>query len=63
MYEINKYIDVNIGGTAGLLDYITNNKHAVKKIIVLHPGQFMEKVNIPAKNTVWYILWQENLKT
>jgi dTDP-L-rhamnose 4-epimerase len=34
MYEINRYTDVNVGGTAGLLDYITNNKHAVKKIIV-----------------------------
>lgn len=34
MYEIQKYIDVNVAGTAGLLDYITNNKHTVKKIIV-----------------------------
>jgi dTDP-L-rhamnose 4-epimerase len=34
MYEINRYTDVNIGGTAGLLDYITNNNHVVKKIIV-----------------------------
>jgi dTDP-L-rhamnose 4-epimerase len=34
MYEINKYIDANVSGTAGLLDYITNNKHSVKKIII-----------------------------
>jgi dTDP-L-rhamnose 4-epimerase len=34
MYEINRYTDVNIGGAAGLLDCITNNNHAVKKIIV-----------------------------
>jgi dTDP-L-rhamnose 4-epimerase len=34
MYEIQKYADVNIGGTAGLLDYITNQKHPLKKIIV-----------------------------
>jgi dTDP-L-rhamnose 4-epimerase len=34
MYEIQRYTDVNITGTAGLLDYITNNKHCVKKIIV-----------------------------
>jgi dTDP-L-rhamnose 4-epimerase len=34
MYEINKYIDANVAGTAGLLDYITNQKHTVKKIIV-----------------------------
>lgn len=34
MYEINRYIDVNIAGTAGLLDYITNKKNDIKKIIV-----------------------------
>jgi len=34
MYEIKKYTDVNINGTAGLLDYITNKKHKVKKIII-----------------------------
>jgi dTDP-L-rhamnose 4-epimerase len=34
MYEIHRYADVNINGTAGLLDYITNNKQSVKKIIV-----------------------------
>ncbi|MDR2008986.1 MAG: NAD-dependent epimerase/dehydratase family protein [Bacteroidales bacterium] len=34
MYEIQKYTDVNINGTAGLLDYITNQKHDIKKIIV-----------------------------
>jgi len=34
MYEIYRYTDVNISGTAGLLDYITNKKHSVKKIIV-----------------------------
>jgi dTDP-L-rhamnose 4-epimerase len=34
MYEIQKYIDVNVAGTAGLLDYITNNKHTIRKIII-----------------------------
>jgi dTDP-L-rhamnose 4-epimerase len=33
MYEIQRYIDVNIGGTAGLLHFLTNNKNSVKKII------------------------------
>jgi dTDP-L-rhamnose 4-epimerase len=33
MYEIHKYTDVNVNGTAGLLDYITNKKHQVKKLI------------------------------
>lgn len=34
MYEIKKYVDVNIGGTAILLDILTNQKHNVKKVIV-----------------------------
>ena len=34
MYEIEKYVDVNIGGTALLLDILTNEPHAVKKVVV-----------------------------
>ena len=34
MYEIEKYIDVNIGGTALMLDILTNEKHEVIKLIV-----------------------------
>ncbi len=34
MYEIEKYTKVNIGGTALLLDTLTNSKHDVKKIVV-----------------------------
>jgi dTDP-L-rhamnose 4-epimerase len=34
MYEIHKYTDVNIGGTANLLDVLTNEKHTIKKVIV-----------------------------
>lgn len=34
MYEIQKYVDVNINGTAILLDLLANNPHQVKKIIV-----------------------------
>jgi len=34
MYEIKKYCDVNIGGTALLLDILANQKNSVKKIIV-----------------------------
>ncbi len=34
MYEIKRYIDVNIGGTALLLDILTNNKHHVKRVVV-----------------------------
>ncbi|MGL4533674.1 MAG: NAD-dependent epimerase/dehydratase family protein [Fusobacteriaceae bacterium] len=34
MYEINRYIDVNIKGTSEMLDILTNEKHSVKKIII-----------------------------
>lgn len=34
MYEIDKYIYNNTLGTARLLDYLANNKHQVKRIIV-----------------------------
>lgn len=34
MYVIKRYIDVNIGGTALLLDILTNSKHHVKRVVV-----------------------------
>lgn len=34
MYEIKKYVDTNIGGTALLLDILTNMKHHVKRVVV-----------------------------
>jgi dTDP-L-rhamnose 4-epimerase len=34
MYEVNKYVDVNINGTSIMLDILTNEKHSVEKVIV-----------------------------
>lgn len=34
MYQIKRYTDVNIGGTALLLDILANNPHQVKKIVI-----------------------------
>lgn len=34
MYEIEKYVDINIGGTAMLLDILTNTKNSVKRVLV-----------------------------
>ena len=34
MYEIQKYTDVNIGGTALMLDLLANTEHSVKKVVV-----------------------------
>lgn len=34
MYVIKKYVDTNIGGTALLLDILTNTKHHVKRVVV-----------------------------
>lgn len=34
-YEIKKYVDVNTGGTANLLDILVNEKHSVKKLVTI----------------------------
>ncbi|MBM7579233.1 SDR family NAD(P)-dependent oxidoreductase [Jeotgalibacillus terrae] len=34
MYEVEKYIDVNINGTVNLLNVIAENQHQIKKIVV-----------------------------
>lgn len=34
MYEIEKYVDVNIKGTSIFLDILANEKHSIKKIII-----------------------------
>lgn len=34
MYEIERYTTVNVTGTAILLDYLTNSKHQIEKVIV-----------------------------
>jgi len=33
-YEIKRYVEVNIGGTANLLDILVNERHNIKKLIV-----------------------------
>ena len=34
MYEVQKYVNVNINGTAIFLDYLVNQKHSVEKVII-----------------------------
>lgn len=34
MYEVYKYVDVNVNGTALFLDYLVNEKHEVQKVII-----------------------------
>jgi dTDP-L-rhamnose 4-epimerase len=34
MYQIEKYVQVNCGGTAIMLDILANEKHTVKKVVV-----------------------------
>ena len=34
MYEVQKYVDVNINGTGIFLDYLVNREHSVKKVII-----------------------------
>lgn len=53
MYEIERYTDVNVGGTAIMLDYLANSKdHNVKKIIISSSrsiygeGKYLSKDNV-----------------
>lgn len=34
MYEIKRYVDVNVGGTALMLDLLANRPHGVRKVVV-----------------------------
>ena len=34
MYEIDRYVETNIGGTAKLLDFLAKGKHQVRKLVV-----------------------------
>ena len=34
MYEIDRYCDANVGGTAKMLDFLTNKKHGVTKCVI-----------------------------
>ena len=34
MYEIRRYVDVNIGGTGLMLDLLANSPHKVKKVVI-----------------------------
>lgn len=34
MYEVQKYVEVNINGTALFLDYLVNEKHTINKVII-----------------------------
>lgn len=34
MYEIRKYVDVNVNGTAIMLDLLANTEHCVKKVVI-----------------------------
>jgi dTDP-L-rhamnose 4-epimerase len=34
MYEIDRYIETNIGGTARLLDFLANGRHQVRKLVL-----------------------------
>ncbi len=49
MYEVKKYIDVNINGTALLLDLLVNTTHNIKKVVVASSrsiygeGKYMSK--------------------
>ena len=34
MYEIDRYVETNVGGTAKLLDILTNEEHTVRRLVI-----------------------------
>lgn len=55
MYEIKKYCDVNINGTALLLDLITNNKSLnIKKMLVASSRSIYGEGKYNSKNGIFY---------
>lgn len=64
MYEVQKYVDVNINGTALMLDLLVNNSYPVKKVIVASSrsiygeGKYISKelgVVYPSQRTADYM--------
>lgn len=53
MYEIRRYVEVNVGGTARLLDFLANNRHGVKRMVVASSraiygeGKYLEEDGTP----------------
>lgn len=62
MYEIFKYCDVNIGGTALLLDILANEKLPIKKVIVAESRAIYGEgsYNCPNCGTVYPLARNEN---
>lgn len=51
MYEIERYTNINVSGTAILLDYLTNSTHQIEKVVVASSravygeGKYFSKTN------------------
>lgn len=61
MYEIYKYCNTNIGGTAILLDILANEKHSIKKVIVAESRAIYGEgtYNCPNCGTVYPVAREE----
>ena len=62
MYEIYKYCNTNIGGTALLLDILANEKHSIKKVIVAESRAIYGEgtYNCPHCGTVYPVAREES---
>lgn len=61
MYEIYKYCNTNVGGTALLLDILANEKHSIKKVIVAESRAIYGEgtYNCPNCGTVYPVAREE----
>lgn len=62
MYEIQKYVDVNIGGTALLLDILTNTKHSIEKVVVAESRAIYGEGRYYSEELKQYVYPEERLE-
>lgn len=55
MYEIKRYVDTNIGGTALLLDILANEEHSVQKIVVAESRAIYGEGRYYSKDLATYV--------
>lgn len=63
MYEIRRYVDVNIGGTGLMLDLLANGEYQVKKVVVASSRSIYGKENIIPKRWESFIRAHARTKT
>ena len=63
MYEVERYVNVNIRGTALLLDFLANNEHQIQKVVVASSRAIYGEGKYFAAHIMRFIHWREQNTT